>query len=302
MTGPTGDGVLPATVRWNPRVRLVLSDVDETIAGLHEPASAEMLSALSRYLGEGGKLFLVTGAGLQRVTSGITDGIRPALREGVLVAPASGAEVWGFTGRGTVRRVSHNGHELTAAMSRRWRAVVAQLIGEFALRAHDMRPPARFHVEVGRDSRDVMLADRGAQISLEFVNEPELRVAVHARAVELLRAASLPVTAGLASVFALNMTIEGVSKASAVARVLGSAATLASIGLTAADVAPPHALEVWGDDFSGADLEMSRALAPSVRSIDFRAAAPPNDVNVVAWDGEHRLQAGLLEYLKSRDG
>ena len=299
-----------ASVRWNRRVRLVLADVDETIAGLYEPASPAMLRALGRFLGDGGRLFLITGGSLQRVTSGITDGIPRVMRRGVLVAPVSGAEVWGFTTRGAVRRrpfVSRYEETFTPDMKRRWRAVSAQVLAEFGLRPHAVRPPARFHREVGHDPLDVMVDDRGSQITFEFVNGRDLRVAVVERAAELLREARLPVTPRLASVFALNMTIEGVSKESAVRQVLESDAILASVGLTSADVAAPHALEVWGDDFSaangGSDLLMSRAVAPAVRSIDFRDEDPtdfPAELNIVLWDGAQRLHDGLLEYLESR--
>jgi hypothetical protein len=62
-----------------------------------------------------------------------------------------------------------------------------------------------------------------------------------------------------------------------------------------------------GDDFSatngGTDLHMREALAPTVRSIDFRDEDPaelPTHLNIVLWDGAHRLQDGLLEYLTGR--
>jgi hypothetical protein len=312
-------------------VRLVFSDVDETIAPLHAPADAAMLDELSWYLREEGKLFLVTGNDLERVTSGVTDGIEPSLRAGVLIAPLSGAEVWGFTSAGALREgpfVTRYDGAFTPEVQRGWRHVTAQLVAEFGLRAHRARPPRQFQREVGHDPRDVMFDDRGAQISFEFVNghdlaagqvealpfaiprgggRADLRVPVLARASELLRDAGLPVTPRLSGVFALNMTIAGASKASAVTDVLGDGAILASIGLSAADVATPDTLEVWGDDFSpatgGTDLDMSWALAPRVRSIDFREedlAELPSDLNLVVWDGAHHLQDGLLEYLMSR--
>ena len=48
---------------------------------------------------------------------------------------------------------------------------------------------------------------------------------------------------------------------------------------------------------------MSEALAPEVRSIDFRQEDPaefPEGYNIVLWDGLERLHFGLLEYLQSR--
>jgi hypothetical protein len=314
-------------------VRLVFSDVDETIAPLHAPAEAAMLDELSSYLRQGGRLYLVSGNDLERVRSGITDRIEPRLRAGVLIAPLNGAEVWGFTPTGELRDapfVTRYNGAFTTEVQRSWRRVTAQLVAEFGLRAHHARPPREFQRDVGDDPRDVMFDDRGAQICFEFVNgrdlsagqlaklpfrvptvcgRADLRVPVLARASKLLTDAGLRVTARPAGLFALNMAIEGVSKASAVTDVLGSSAILASIGLTTADLAVPEALEVWGDNFSpmngGIDLDMSEALPSRARSIDFRdedRAELPGHLNLVLWDGAHRLQDGLLEYLQSRHG
>ncbi len=81
---------------------------------------------------------------------------------------------------------------------------------------------------------------------------------------------------------------------------------LGRLDLTPAELTP-EAIEVWGDDFSavrgGIDLDMCRALPPAVRTIDFRDEDPaelPADRNIVLWDGAHRLQDGLLEFLETR--
>jgi len=83
-------------ITWNKEVRLALADVDETIAEVYTPADPEMITELSSFLTEGGKLFMVTGGSLKRVRAGITDLIDPALRHDILVSHCSGAEVWGF--------------------------------------------------------------------------------------------------------------------------------------------------------------------------------------------------------------
>jgi hypothetical protein len=298
------------TVQWNPCVRLVFTDVDETVAGLYEPAHPEMLRALSGYLEDGGRLCLVTGGSLERVTSGVIDGIHPRLRSRVLAAPVSGAELWGFDRRGTRRGESFMmGHAdvLPAEVKQRWRTVVTQLLDEFSLRPHAPRPPARLRAEIGRDPREVIFADRGSQISFEFINGHSLRRAVLDRAAELLSAAELPVAPRLTGVFALNMTLNGVSKGGAVTAVLNSPEVLASIGLEPEET-DPDALEVWGDDFSpvrgGIDLDMTTALPSTVRTIDFRDEDKdelPADRNIVLWDGVHRLHHGLLEFLQTRE-
>ncbi len=296
-------------MRWNPSVRLVFADVDETVAGLHEPASPQMLAALSAYLNEGGCLCLVTGGSLERVTSGVTDRLDARLRPRVLIGPASGAQLWGFDFRGALhKRPLVDQARLTDATRDGWQRVLGQLVDEFELRLHPARSPARFRTEIGHDVREVMFSDRGPQMSLEFVNstDEDLRRAVTGRANQLLNAAELPVRAHPTGVFALNMTLEGVSKGGAVTALTGSPELLDRIHLSAKDLVP-EAIEVWGDDFSsargGIDLDMCLALPPAVRTIDFREEDPaelPPDRNIVLWDGQHRLQHGLLEFLERR--
>ncbi len=52
---------LPRTIVWNNKLRLVLSDVDETVADLYRPAEPAMLDALTRLLERGIVLVLITG-------------------------------------------------------------------------------------------------------------------------------------------------------------------------------------------------------------------------------------------------
>ena len=65
-------------------------------------------------------------------------------------------------------------------------------------------------------------------------------------------------------------------------------------------------MEVWGDrfsQFSGTDWLMCKPIDRRVRALSFRDEDPaefPEDYNIRLWDGEHRLHAGLLEYLESR--
>lgn len=117
-----------------------------------------------------------------------------------------------------------------------------------------------------------MLADRGPQITLEFVNgynltpgqaeslhifDPgikqesyDLRIPVLKRAEALIKEAQLPVEVKLAGVFALDMPISGVSKKLAVRFVLESDEVLRTIGLSKAQIQDPNTLEIWGDKYS----------------------------------------------------
>lgn len=320
-----------ATITWNNSIRLSLADVDETIAEVYTPAEPAMIEELSGFLREGRKLFMVTGGSLKRVRSGITDLIPGELRHDILVSHCSGAEVWGFTSTGELRpEPFYSIYEdvFTDEMKQTWRKVIDQLVSEFALHPHPAQPKIDFWDTIGRDPLDIMLDDRGPQITMEVVNgidltgdqleklpysvpltrgKYDLRIAIMNRASELLRANNVPITPRLGGNFALDFAVEGVSKTTSIQKVLTDDSVLATIGLTPADVQNPQELEVWGDKFSvvngGTDRHMSEAVSRDVRSIDFRqeeTSELPDGYNIVVWDGEHHLHHGLLEYLQSR--
>jgi len=320
------------SITWNTDTKLAVADVDETIAEVYTPAVPEMIEELSSFLADGGKLFMVTGGSLARVKKGITDLIEPALRCNILVSHCSGAEVWGFQGDGEINTkpfYSIYEDNFTDDMKQRWRQAVDQLITEFNLRPHPAQPKTEFWEKIGREPHDIMLDDRGPQITLEVVNghdlteeqmaeftqeiplahdgRHDLRLALMKRAGELLNEMNVPITPHLGGVFALDLAIEGSSKTTSIKYVLENPKALAAIGITIEDLAKPSSFEVWGDKYSviqgGTDRYMSIALPPSVRSIDFREEDPAEFLegyNIVIWDGEHHLHNGLLEYLQSR--
>src|SRR5581483_3819496 len=210
-----------------------------------------------------------------------------------------------------------------------WRKAVHQLIKEFGLRTHDAQPKTEFWEKIGRDPRDIMLDDRGPQITMEVVNghdlsseqlilfkqqvplshdgRRDLRLSLMQRAGELFAQMNLPISPRLGGVFALDFAIEGSSKTTSIKFVLENPDALATVGLRAGDLVAPEHLEVWGDKYSvlhgGTDRHMSEALPASVRSIDFREENQsefPEGYNIVLWDGRQHLHYGLLEYLQSR--
>jgi hydroxymethylpyrimidine pyrophosphatase-like HAD family hydrolase len=320
-----------AEIAWNQDLRLAFSDVDETIAEVYSPAEPGMITELSSFLSDGGKLFMVTGGSLARVRRDITDRIAPELRHDILISHCSGAEVWGFTDTGELRDAPfYSVYEdtFTPEMKQTWRDIVAQLVQEFTLRPHPAQPKVDFWAETGREPLDIMLDDRGPQITMEVVNgidltdeqlanlsyevplthdKHDLRTAIAQRATELLTEANIPITPRFGGSFALDFAVEGVSKTSSIKTVLTNAEVLATIGLQAEDLQNPNELEVWGDKYSvlhgGTDRHMSEALPPEVRSIDFREEDPAEFLegyNIVIWRGQQHLHHGLLEYLQSR--
>jgi hypothetical protein len=320
------------SLAWNNEIRLALSDVDETIAEVYTPAEPEMITELSSFLTDGGKLFMVTGGSLKRVREGITDLIDPALRHDILISHCSGAEVWGFTQSGDLRDepfYSIYSETFTEDMKKRWREAVSQLVAEFGLRTYPAQPKAEFWKKVGRDPRDIMLDDRGPQITMEVVNghdltdeqvasfgqeiprthdgRRDLRIPLMQRAGELFVKMNVPISPRLGGVFALDFAIEGSSKTTSIKYVLENPDALVTIGLKAENLTSPSHFEVWGDKYSvlhgGTDRHMSEALPATVRSIDFREENPnefPEGYNIVLWDGQGHLHHGLLEYLQSR--
>lgn len=319
-------------VTWNPKLRLAISDVDETIADVYSPAEQGMVDELSSYLADGGKLFMISGGWLKHMRTNTIDRIAPRLRQNILVAHCSGSEIWGFTSKGEQRdKPFYSKYEetFTPAMKQTWREVVAELIREFKFRPHSARPKPEFRETFGDDPHDIMYDDRGPQITFQLINafdlsdkqlakldrevpfthgQRDLRIPVMERAEELFAMAGLPITPRLAGSSAIDMAVRGVSKTTAIHYVLEHADVLATIGLQRSDLEPPEkTIEIWGDKFSalrgGTDRHMSEALPPAVRSIDFREEDPNEFLqgyNIVIWQGKHHLHHGLLEYLQSR--
>ena len=63
-------------IEWNNKVKLLISDVDETIADLYLEAKPEMINELERLLSEGKVLFLVSGQSIGNIQWRITDHIQ----------------------------------------------------------------------------------------------------------------------------------------------------------------------------------------------------------------------------------
>jgi len=329
-----------AEIKWNYKVKLIVADVDETVADVYKEASPEMIKELTLLLEEGLSIFFVTGASLKRVQARIIDKIPQNLRRRIIVGHCSGAELWGFTPEGYLNeKPFYSTYEevFTPDQKTKWREIVSQLISEFKLSPHEAGPVQEFKEKVGDKPLDIMMEDRGPQITFEMVNSHnlqkeeaerlakelgiafsqtegdssyDLRVPVMDRAKQLFDEAKLPLNCQLGGIFALDFIVQGVSKTKAVHHVLEDGQILSTLGLSKQELQDPQNIEIWGDKFAspnklktGPDLQMSMSFSPDVRSIDFRdekqEELPPN-FNVQLWSGNQRLHNGLLEYLQSR--
>ena len=314
-------------MRWNNQLRLVLSDVDETVAELYRPAETRMLNALSRLLEQGIALVLITGQSVENVEDRVVMRLPAPLRQQIAVGACSGAELWGYCSAGNrnQRPCYTAENALTDEQKTAWREVVQQLVREFRLLPCGPMPVADFKRQFGDEPWRVMLEDRGPQITLEFPNAyqlsasarkqlrdrldmsfegEDLRVPVAQRAGRSLEARAIPVTPRLAGMFALDMAIAGIDKSRAVEEAVRPS-VLGRLGLGTA--LPGHnEIEVWGDRFSGhagTDWLMCKPIDRRIRAISFRDEDPrdfPEGYNIQLWDGAHRLQDGLLEFLEGR--
>lgn len=301
-------------IKWNNKVKLILADVDETIADLYLPAEPEMIKELISLLQESKSIFFITGQSIKSLQWRIVDKIPKDLRRRILIGHCSGAEVWGYDVNGNLRdKPFYSVYEnaLSDEQKKKWREIVKQLIEEFKLECYDTMPINEFNKKARNSPRAVMLEDRGPQITLEVVNgynlTPDFRLPIVEKAQQLLKSAQLPITPRIAGVFAIDMAVRGVNKTTAVKRVLNDENTLATLGLSKIELEDPESMEIWGDKFStlrgGTDRHISEALPKTVRSVDFREENPEEFLpgyNIVVWNGKQHLHHGLLEYLQFR--
>lgn len=321
----------PENMEWNEKVKLIISDVDETIADLYTEATPEMIAELEKILSENKVLFLISGQSVKSIQWRIVDHIKKDLRKRIIIGHCSGAEVWGFGEDGNLRDLPfYSLYEtaLSETQKQSWRDVIQELVKEFKLKTLSTMPITEFEKKTKGDPLSVMLEDRGPQITFEIVNgydlSPEqaqkleveipqthgqydLRIPILERAEKLLAEKGLPITPRLAGVFAIDFALKGVSKTIAVKNVIEHDSILSSLGIHKSDIENPESMEVWGDKFSvvrgGTDRHISEALPKEVRSITFREEKPEEFLegyNTVVWKGGKHLHDGLLEFLKSR--
>jgi hypothetical protein len=77
-------------------VTLVVSDVDDTLAPPFHDISASLAQALTRLVGNGTILFLVSGQGIGNIERRVVRAFPRPLRRRILVGHCHGAEVFGY--------------------------------------------------------------------------------------------------------------------------------------------------------------------------------------------------------------
>lgn len=296
------------TVPWNQQVKLIISDVDQTIADLYTDASPFTINALETILMHGIVLYFISGQSVCNIHKRVTRHISPQLRRKILIGHCSGVEVFGFDPEGMLNPTpfySHYETNLTEKQKLVWRRIIDQLINEFSLTALPAMPLAEFKRLAGTSITTIMLEDRRSQITFEMANSPlPFRQKVHDRALELLTLSNIPITPRMAGEFALDFAVKDISKTTAVSYIIEHLPEFPQLELSRDVISNPTFIEIWGDKFSvingGTDRHISQALDPQVRSITFRKENPkelPQGYNIVIWNGSKHLHEGLLEYL-----
>jgi len=322
-------------IQFNPKVRLILADVDETVAGIYLQATQAMIYELDTLLEEKKVLFLISGGGLQSIRERITDLIDPKLRHRVIVAHCMGAEVWGFQKNGDLNGKPYYGIYdtcLTAYQKKQWRIIINDAILKFHLKVFSTQPQEEFIRQSNGDALTVMLADRGPQITFEFTNSVhlsdsqkeyvekklnivipkfddsyDLRVLVINYLNSKYQDAHLPIESRFGGTSSVDNIIGGVNKTKAIHFILSHSNILQNLDFEKNDIKESDEIEIWGDKFGqkkgGPDFDMCLAVSPKVRAIDFRKESPdeiPKNYNIQLWTGKKELHSGLLEYLQSR--
>src|ERR1043165_7430052 len=82
---------------WNPGLRLVFSDVDDTVAELYRAATSDMTTGLARLLDRGIRIVFITGQSAANVERRGVMNLPAQLRHRVAVGGCSGAELWGYS-------------------------------------------------------------------------------------------------------------------------------------------------------------------------------------------------------------
>jgi hypothetical protein len=319
-----------ANIKWNPHVKLILADVDETIADVYMPADHELIGSLNKILESGVKLFLISGGGLNSICDRVALKIKNNLRSNILISHCSGAEVWGFDTNGNLMQkpfYSLYQDEITESQRKIWRLLINKIIKKFDLKIFPTMPVKEFIKMSKADPLSIMYDDRGPQITFEVVNGYDLkeeeveklrfnvpishgfydiRIPILKIADKLFEDNKIPINSRIEGVFAINFAIKGASKETSIRKILEDENKLSYFNLNIFDIKNPDNVEIWGDKFSELrsrhDSLMSRSVNPKCRSIDFREenqSELPDGYNIVIWNGNKYLHHGLLEYLQT---
>lgn len=310
-------------------LRMIVSDVDDTLANVYEPASEAIICGLNAMLERGKRFFFISGQGERNICERIVCRLNPIYRNQILLGTCSGAEVWGFSADGELAKApfySLYEDRFNEEMKREWREILREIIDDFGFHALETMPRDRFAEVSCGDPKIIMYEDRRAQITFEVVNgcnldeeqyryfkervpyllpNRDLRASIIQHANEIFEKKNIPITARAAGTFAVDFAVKGVTKTTAIEAIMYHGKAAAYWENIPSKEEMPFVLEIWGDKFStvngGTDTHMCEAFPHDVMALDFREEPKeelPKEFNVVLWDGEQHLCKGTEEYMK----
>jgi len=77
------------SVLWNPRLRLIFSDVDDTVAELYRPATSDIVARLAQLLDQGIRIVFITGQSAANVEQRVVMRIAASLRHRLVTGRAA---------------------------------------------------------------------------------------------------------------------------------------------------------------------------------------------------------------------
>lgn len=284
-------------------IKLIFSDLDDTLTELYKPANENVSIYLNKLLGEGKIIVIITGQGKENIYDRVINKINSNLRRNLLICGCGGAYIYGFNEKGELNKEAYYSvyeEKLNDEQKVLFRKVTNQLVSEFNLITYNKMPRDEFKKISKGNSTSIMLDDRTSQITFEVINDLQLRERIIKRGKELMEKYSLPIQVVKAGTFAIDFSVQGVSKTYAVKYIMNN--LLKEFGL---ENVRNDEIQVWGDKYSlvngGTDMNMLYGLNKEVLAIDFRDE-PEDELdlsyNIEKWNGKKRLHEGLEEYLK----
>ena len=289
-------------------VKLIFSDLDDTLSVLYKPASDKVKLYLNKLLHDGKSIVIISGQGKENIYDRVVCGIETNLRKNVLVCGCGGAYIYGFDQNGNFEKnpvYSIYDEKLNEHQKKIWREKINQLIQEFDLKLYNSMPKDEFTKVTKAMSNAVIFEDRESQITFEVMNDLDLREKMISRGKELMEEGNLPIGVFKGGEYAIDFMVNGVSKTYAVQYLMNNKEVLNKIGVVNPENISDSEIQVWGDKYSlvngGTDMNMLYGLNKNVLAIDFRKE-PINELdmtyNIKIWNGQKTLCEGLEEYLR----
>lgn len=314
-------------ILWNDKVKLIISDVDDTVAKVFNFVQPEMIIEIEKLLAVGIFIFFISGQSYTNIYTRLIQFFNKKLLENVLIGYCNGAEVAGFDEQGN--QIAKPLFSITNLIdkpidSELWEKTIQTLLSEFLLTPHPVMKINQFKQITKNDPFSILYENRRLQISLDFINnrdpihwvqkglnnlifqqDNDIRISIQRRARELLTKENLPIEPHLAGTFAIDFNIQGVNKALPLKKLINFRPQFELTLPNNIVITNYDEVEIWGDNFTNgnADFYMSSALPGATRSITFRNENSnkfPTGYNIVQWNGKYQLNEGLLEYLQNK--